>query len=53
MVVSSDFFMIHPRHCEERRDEAIQLSFRGKAGLLRGVYHRARIRATRWLAMTG
>src|SRR5258708_39134135 len=35
-------------------DEAIQLSFRGrKAGLLRGACHRARIRATRWLAMTG
>src|SRR5580692_4535313 len=24
----------------------------GLSGLLRGVYHRARIRATRWLAMT-
>jgi hypothetical protein len=46
-------------------DEAIQLSSRGaKAGLLppslmelrrtgRGACHRARIRATRWLAMTG
>jgi hypothetical protein len=33
-------------------DEAIQLSYRGKAGLLRGACHRARIRATRWLAMT-
>src|SRR5712671_6906546 len=26
--------------------------FRHKAGLLRGACHRARIRATRWLAMT-
>jgi enoyl-CoA hydratase/carnithine racemase len=25
----------------------------GSSGLLRGVYHRARVRATRWLAMTG
>src|SRR5262245_19602922 len=33
-------------------DEAIQLSCRGKAGLLRGACHRARVRATRWLAMT-
>jgi hypothetical protein len=34
-------------------DEAIQLSLRGaKAGLLRGACHRARVRATRWLAMT-
>src|SRR5215813_15162436 len=32
--------------------EAIQLSCRGEAGLLRGACHRARIRATRWLAMT-
>src|SRR5260370_31348673 len=28
------------------------LSFRGGNGLLRGACHRARIRATRWLAMT-
>ena len=52
------------RHCEKRlvrrsstseggSDEAIQLSIRGaKSGLLRGACHRARIRATRWLAMT-
>ena len=33
--------------------EAIQLLLRfGEAGLLRGACHRARIRATRWLAMT-
>src|SRR5258708_13103459 len=31
-----------PRHCEELRDEAIQLTSCGaKAGLLRGAYHRA------------
>ena len=41
------------RHCEERSDEAIQLCHAKKeAGLLRGACHRARIRATRWLAMT-
>jgi len=28
-------------------------SFRFNDGLLRGACHRARIRATRWLAMTG
>ena len=40
------------RHCEERSDEAIQLSRLPLHGLLRGACHRARIRATRWLAMT-
>src|SRR5258708_12145958 len=31
-----------PRHCEELRDEAMQLTcWGGKAGLLRGAYHRA------------
>src|SRR5712675_3517754 len=39
------------RHCEERSDEAIHSSLRAY-GLLRGACHRARIRATRWLAMT-
>ena len=51
------------RHCEEPtgpafdgpddklRDEAIQPSFLA-SGLLRGACHRARVRATRWLAMT-
>src|ERR1700704_244672 len=39
------------RHCEERSDEAIQF-FCVASGLLRGACHRARIRATRWLAMT-
>src|SRR5260370_16771753 len=47
MFVSSDF--LYFCHCE--RSEAIQSSLR-PYGLLRGVYHRARIRATRWLAMT-
>ena len=42
----------HCRHCEERSDEAIQPASR-LDGLLRGACHRARIRATRWLAMTG
>src|SRR5882762_3617061 len=40
------------RHCEERSDEAIHSFFTRPAGLLRGACHRARIRATRWLAMT-
>jgi hypothetical protein len=35
MIVSSDFLMIYPRHCEEHRDEAIQLSVGGEDGLLR------------------
>jgi len=50
------------RHCEERlvrrsstseggSDEAIQLLASRRNGLLRGACHRARIRATRWLAM--
>src|ERR1700704_6089354 len=38
------------RHCE--RSEAIHSSFARRDGLLRGACHRARIRATRWLAMT-
>src|ERR1700722_9514633 len=33
-------------------DKAIHSSFARQDGLLRGVYHRAHIRATRWLAMT-
>src|SRR5260370_149987 len=40
------------RHCEERSDEAIHSSFARRDGLLRVACHRARIRATRWLAMT-
>ena len=40
------------RHCEEQSDEAIQSYFYVPSGLLRGACHRARIRATRWLAMT-
>jgi hypothetical protein len=39
------------RHCEEQSDEAIHACNK-KGGLLRGACHRARIRATRWLAMT-
>jgi hypothetical protein len=33
-------------------DEAIHPFFMPRYGLLRGACHRARIRATRWLAMT-
>jgi hypothetical protein len=40
------------RHCEERSDEAIHSFFARRDGLLRGACHRARVRATRWLAMT-
>src|SRR5205823_8805333 len=51
------------RHCEERlvrrsstseggSDEAIHSSISRQHGLLRGACHRARVRATRWLAMT-
>ena len=43
---------LHQRHCEERSDEAIHSFFTPQDGLLRGACHRARIRATRWLAMT-
>src|SRR5712672_983662 len=43
---------LEPRHCEERSDEAIHSFFTRRDGLLRGACHRARIRATRWLAMT-
>src|SRR3979409_829916 len=41
------------RHCEKRSDEAIHLSASSawQCGLLRGACHRARIRATRWLAI--
>jgi hypothetical protein len=34
------------------RDEAIYSSLARRDGLLRGACHRARVRATRWLAMT-
>jgi hypothetical protein len=44
--------MMSFRHCEERSGDAIQLSARHSYGLLRGACHRARIRVTRWLAMT-
>ena len=45
-------FIALNRHCEERSDEAIHLSGMPRDGLLREACHRARIRATRWLAMT-
>jgi hypothetical protein len=43
---------LESRHCEERSDEAIHSFFAWRHGLLRGACHRARVRATRWLAMT-
>ena len=39
------------RHCE--RSEAIQTFGAARTGLLRGACHRAGVRPTRWLAMTG
>jgi hypothetical protein len=42
--------MSRGRHCE--RSEAIHSFFMWRDGLLRGACHRARVRATRWLAMT-
>jgi hypothetical protein len=41
----------HQRHCEERLRRG-NPALPGCPGLLRGACHRARIRATRWLAMT-
>jgi len=46
------YLKLERRHCEERSDEAIHSFFARRDGLLRGACHRARIRATRWLAMT-
>jgi hypothetical protein len=43
--------VVFARHCEEQRDEAIHSFLARRDGLLRGACHRARIRATRWLAM--
>jgi hypothetical protein len=42
------------RHCEEplRRSNPLLLPCLLRDGLLRGACHRARVRATRWLAMT-
>jgi hypothetical protein len=40
------------RHCEERQRRSNPFLRRRRSGLLRGACHRARIRATRWLAMT-
>ncbi len=50
--IAESYFAIRRRHCEERSDEAIHSFFARQDGLLRGACHRARIRATRWLAMT-
>ena len=50
--LADSIFKEPSRHCEERSDEAIHSSFTRRDGLLRGACHRARIRATRWLAMT-
>src|SRR5467141_3130768 len=46
------FRQFSTRHCEgrQRRSNPALLC---RSGLLRGACHRARIRATRWLAMTG
>jgi hypothetical protein len=41
------------RHCEERKRRSNPYRITWNHGLLRGACHRARIRATRWLAMTG
>ena len=41
------------RHCEERKRRSNPTFVLLRHGLLRGACHRARIRATRWLAMTG
>src|SRR5260370_41049556 len=42
---------VHCRHCEERLRRSNPSS--RSHGLLRGPCHRARVHATRWLAMTG
>jgi hypothetical protein len=41
------------RHCEEHLRRSNPCLSELRDGLLRGACHRARIRATRWLAMTG
>jgi hypothetical protein len=48
--IAKPYVELEQRHCE--RSEAIHLATQRKNGLLRGACHRARIRATRWLAMT-
>ena len=40
------------RHCEERKRRSNPYLRLRRHGLLRGACHRARVRATRWLAMT-
>ncbi len=47
---TKSYMQLYQRHCE--RSEAIHSFFLLQHGLLRGACHRARIRATRWLAMT-
>src|ERR1700733_10490762 len=49
------FYRRRPRsfcHCEERKRRSNPFYY-WISGLLRGACHQARIRATRWLAMTG
>src|SRR3979490_1417676 len=50
-IAPRDRGIVCRRHCEERSDETIHFTT-PRYGLLRGACHRARIRATRWLAMT-
>ena len=45
------YFEFEVPSSEGGSDEATQFTM-PRYGLLRGAYHRARIRATRWLAMT-
>jgi hypothetical protein len=50
---SADAVAPRTRHCEERKRRSNPYRVTWSHGLLRGACHRARIRATRWLAMTG
>jgi hypothetical protein len=45
------YFEVRRRHCEEQSDEAI-LSWRAATWIAWRARHRARVRPTRWLAMT-
>src|SRR5438132_12881321 len=45
-------YKTQPRLCEERLRRSNPCRRKRRDGLLRGACHRARIRATRWLAMT-
>src|SRR5258705_2944970 len=51
LIARSDLSAVAQRAKAEATKQSI-LSLRGDNGLLRGACHRARIRATRWLAMT-